>query len=160
MPDTDTKKPWISGVLIKMWEVFIEKLLVPVIMGAIALGFATCQQKSSQKLVDDVYRQVAEKLNKELPSQLDALRKQVNEQSEVLDQTRKAVIELSLRHAVEDELRRMRIGPGGSRTRAVGQPTPPASQPAEPAIKALKARAAPKPLAPLHHAQVPTKIKF
>lgn len=152
----DPKKPFLSGLLIKIWETTIEKLLVPIIMAVIVGAFGVWQQKASQKTVDEVYQKVAQSINKDLPDNLETLHKQVNEQGEILDQTRKAVIEVSFRHAVEDELRRRSIG--GSRTRPVGQP--PASQPVDPVIKALKARPAPKAMPPLHHKSIPAQIKF
>jgi len=157
MPENKPSSFW-SGILIKMWETFIEKLLVPVIMAAIVGAFGIWQQRASQKTVDTVYQKVAQTINKDLPANLETLRKQVNEQGETLDQTRKAVLELSLRHAIEDELRhtnRVRA----SRTRTVGQPPPPASQP-EPAMEKLKHREAHKPMAPLRKLNVPAQIKF
>ena len=152
----DTKKPFLSGLLIKIWETTIEKLLVPIIMAAIVGAFGVWQQKASEKTVDAVYQKVAQSINKDLPANLEALRKQVNSQGETLDQTRKAVLELSLRHAIKDELRgRVRV----SRTRGVGQPSPPASQPA-PAVEALKHRAPHKSMPPLRRSDVPAQIRF
>lgn len=157
MSDESKKSPFWSGILIKMWETFIEKLLVPILMAVVVGAFGVWQQKASEKTVDTVYQKVAQTINKDLPANLETLRKQVNEQGETLDQTRKAVLELSLRHAVEDELRRasrVRV----SRTRTVGQP-PPASQPA-PALEKLKHREPHKAMAPLRKLNVPAQIKF
>jgi hypothetical protein len=154
MPETNTDKPrpFLTGLLTKMWEVFLEKLLVPVIMGALALGFATCQQQASQKMVDDVYQKVAEKLNKELPTQLEALRKQINTQGELTEQLRVAVLELNIRHKLEDSMRRPVRPAQPEVTKGAA-----ASQPAD-HFKLLKARSVTKPLAPFRQTQVKAKM--
>jgi len=149
-------RTWIVELISKLFSVFLEKLLVPIIMAAIVGVFGVWQQKASEKTVDAVYQKVAQSINKDLPANMEALRKQVNSQGEALDQTRKAVLELSLRHAIKDELRgRVRV----SSTRGVGQPAPPASQPA-PAVEALRQRAPHKSMPPLRRSDVPIQIKF
>jgi len=160
MSDETKKHSFLYGLLIKIWETTIEKLLVPIVMAAIVGVFGVWQQKASEKTVDAVYQKVAQTINKELPANLEALRKQVNEQGEALNQVRAAVLEIGLRHRVEDELRRAER----SRTRPVGQPRrpepPPASQPAEVALKALKARPVHKAMPPMHQTQLPARLLF
>jgi hypothetical protein len=138
----DDKKSFWGTLLGKLWESFLEKFLVPIVIAAIMGGFTLWSQKTDKNAAEKVQLQVAESINKELPKALENMRQKINEQQEGVNLLKSAILELRVQLAVEQELRK-----AGDRRRE-RQVAVPASQPADPLFDKLKARKAGAPLPP------------